>query len=225
MPAALAGIVETDGITALYRFKSNCHLTIRITCAPILLFAGVFSMAYARAGRLLDSVLNRTCDLAFTSWTGGHAELLCAPYRPLRLAAVFAPDSSAGKVLRGQKGIRLADLFDFDFIALDRDAALRHVIDEEVAKTGGSLRVKIWTESYASALHFAAAGRSVTILPLEAAKKDERVCALTLDEPWTSLLIRIWHVPNLKELNPDADALLRFLVNASAPSRAGMETL
>ena len=45
------------------------------------------------------------------------------------------------------------------------------------------------------------------------------------DEPWTSLLIRIWHVPNLKELNPDADALLRFLVNASAPSRAGMETL
>ncbi|CCZ17100.1 unknown [Sutterella wadsworthensis CAG:135] len=42
MPAALAGIVETDGITALYRFKSNCHLTIRITCAPILLFAGVF---------------------------------------------------------------------------------------------------------------------------------------------------------------------------------------
>ena len=115
MPAALAGIVETDGITALYRFKSNCHLTIRITCAPILLFAGVFSMAYARAGRLLDSVLNRTCDLAFTSWTGGHAELLCAPYRPLRLA----------------------DLFDFDFIALDRDAALRHVIDEEVAKTGG----------------------------------------------------------------------------------------
>ena len=108
--------VETDGITALYRFKSNCHLTIRITCAPILLFAGVFSMAYARAGRLLDSVLNRTCDLAFTSWTGGHAELLCAPYRPLRLAAVFAPDSSAGKVLRGQKGIRLADLFDFDFI-------------------------------------------------------------------------------------------------------------
>lgn len=47
MPAALAGIVETDGITALYRFKSNCHLTIRITCAPILLFAGVFSMASA----------------------------------------------------------------------------------------------------------------------------------------------------------------------------------
>ena len=127
--------------------------------------------------------------------------------------------------MRGQKGIRLADLFDFDFIALDRDAALRHVIDEEVAKTGGSLRVKIWTESYASALHFAAAGRGVTILPLEAGKKDERVCALTLDEPWTSLLIRIWHVPNLKELNPDADALLRFLVNASAPSRAGMETL
>ena len=39
---------------------------------------------YARAGRLLDSVLNRTCDLAFTSWTGGHAELLRAPYRPLR---------------------------------------------------------------------------------------------------------------------------------------------
>lgn len=29
----------------------------------------------------------------------------------------------------------------------------------------------------------AAAGRGVTILPLEAAKKDERVCALTLDEP------------------------------------------
>lgn len=180
---------------------------------------------YARAGRLLDSVLNRTCDLAFTSWTGGHAELLCAPYRPLRLAAVFAPESSAGKPLRGQKGVRLADLFDFDFIALDRDTALRHVIDEEVAKTGGRLRVKIWTESYASALHFAAAGRGVTILPLEAAKKDERVCALTLDEPWASLLIRIWHVPNLKELNPDADALLRFLVNASAPSRAGMKTL
>ena len=71
----------------------------------------------------------------------------------------------------------------------------------------------------------AAAGRGVTILPLEAAKKDERVCALTLDEPWASLLIRIWHVPNLKELNPDADALLRFLVNASAATRAGMETL
>ena len=98
--------------------------------------------------------------------------------------------------MKGQKGVRLADLFDFDFIALDRDTALRHVIDEEVAKTGGSLRVKIWTESYASALHFAAAGRGVTILPLEAAKKDERVCALTLDEPWASLLIRIWHVPN-----------------------------
>ena len=64
---------------------------------------------YARAGRLLDSVLNRTCDLAFTSWTGGHAELLCAPYRPLRLAAVFAPESSAGKALRGLKGVRLAD--------------------------------------------------------------------------------------------------------------------
>lgn len=71
----------------------------------------------------------------------------------------------------------------------------------------------------------AAAGRGVTILPLEAAKKDERVCALTLDEPWASLLIRIWHVPNLRELNPDADALLRFLVNASAATRAGMETL
>ena len=178
---------------------------------------------HARAGRLLDAVLNRSCDLAFTSWSGTHEELASLPYRPLKLAAVFSPDSAAGKVLAEKERVHLTDLFDFDFIALDRETALRHVIDQEVERAAGRLRVKIWTESYASALNFAAAGRGVTVLPYEAAKKDARVRARPLDDAWASLLIHIWYVPNLAERNPEAAALMKFLVERSAAARSESE--
>ena len=211
------------------RFKSTAGRVVRAatlpnamaTCLPddVSRFLTVHPeiqvsiQSFGRAEPMLEAVLAGDADLGVTTWPGSFPGLVCAVYWSLELAAFMSPESALARRLQGRTEVDAAELVDEDCIALDPGAALQHMIDESLSAKGCTLKVKLRTQNYADALHFAATGTGFAILPVKAFGAVGHVFSVPLANEWAKRRLRIWHRPTLR--SPDCRTLIDFLAAAA----------
>lgn len=122
-----------------------------------------------------------------SSIDAGHLELFA--FRNDLLVAVMARSHRSAQL----SGVLFEELLDEDFIALDRQAAIRAFLDEKAQRLGKSLRVRVETRSFDAVCRFASCGVGVGIVPLTSADRfrDAELAIVPLSDDWAERHLQI----------------------------------
>jgi len=113
------------------------------------------------SGDIVAAVSDGLSDLGIAASHVPMPGLQSRPYRQDELVAVVP----SAHPLAGRAAVRMADMADLDFIALQGESSLRNLLQAEAARLGGSLAIRVEMLSFDAIRRMVAAGLGITVLP------------------------------------------------------------
>ncbi|MFJ6214491.1 LysR family transcriptional regulator [Streptomyces sp. NPDC092296] len=139
----------TDAVPALLRGFRAAHPRVR------------FQLVQDYVGAMLDRLRAGELDLCLVSPLPGDADLVVRPLDEQRLHLAVPADHR----LAGRRRIRLAEVADEPFVAVERGYGLRALLDDFCAQAGFTPRVAFEGEEAETLRGLVAAGLGVALLP------------------------------------------------------------
>ena len=161
------------------------------------------------SGDIVAAVSDGLSDLGIAASHVPMPGLQSRPYRQDELVAVVP----SAHPLAGRAAVRMADMADIDFIALQGESSLRNLLQAEAARLGGSLAIRVEMLSFDAIRRMVAAGLGITVLPRGAVDPylDRlAVTALAIEEVWATRQLMLI-ARDFTGLSPAARALSQTL--------------
>lgn len=158
---------------------------------------------------VVHAVSTNTADLGLISGTVDPGDLELMGWREDKLVAILPQDDP----LTAYREVRLEDMLDRSFIAMQKDSALLTLFRNQAHELGQTVVVRAHATSFESIRKMVAAGLGVSIIPasvVDAATEALPIEVRTLAEPWACRPLMLC-VRSLKHLPAATKLLVRWL--------------
>jgi DNA-binding transcriptional LysR family regulator len=161
---------------------------------------------------VIEAVRSGRADLGIFSGLTEAAGLVTMPYRRDTLVVVMPADHA----LAGRRQLRLADVVDQPFVALQAGSSIQAWLDRRAEDLGARIRTQVAVQSFDGVRRMVQARLGIAVLPFGAVEPyldAARLAMVALDEPWATrdLLIA---VRDSAAISPQTAALIATLRGA-----------
>lgn len=212
-----------QGLRGQIRLLSNTNALMEFLPEPLSAFLAAnpqvnIDLEERLSDEIVAAIADGTADIGIVAATASLAALETTPFRTDRFVLVVAPDHPLGQAAR----IGFVDLLEFDFVGLDRAAALQRFLSEKAERAGRRLKLRVQLRSFDAICRLVACNVGIGIVPATTAERSARVLALQaieLTDDWALRELKII-VRRAAELPVYARDLIRHLAandSASPP--------
>ncbi len=157
----------------------------------------------------IQALKRRIADIGVIVRGQPIGDLVSHPYAKDRLAVAVHRDHP----LAGRASLKLAELLDEDFVALDTGSAVYRLLDDQVRALGRVIKLRVQVRSFEVMCQMAAHKLGIGILPESALRPladSLGIRLIHLDEPWAVRDLDLVQAPEV-EANPASACLLQTL--------------
>ncbi|AUL47885.1 LysR family transcriptional regulator [Bordetella trematum] len=133
--------------------------------------------------RIVPALAQGAADVGIVSDAVDLSGMDALPFRPDKLELI-AP---AGHALAQRTSLRFAETLDYDYIALEASSALSGYLDDQAARAGRQMRIRVRMRAFSAIARMVEHGLGVAVIPQSSARRlrlGPRVCRLPLSDPW-----------------------------------------
>ncbi len=161
------------------------------------------------SNEIIGLIAEGAADVGIVAGTDDTGTLQTFPFRSDRFVLVTAKTHPFAR----RRTIAFADLFDSDFVGLDRRSALQRFLAGQASRQGRTLRLRVQLRSFDAVCRLVESGVGIGIVPQTTAKRAQQTMAIgvvPLTDKWAERQLTIC-VRKMSALTPLAHALVEHL--------------
>ena len=208
-----------DGLRGQVRLMSNTNALTEFLPEPLSAFLAahpqvIIVLEERLSVEIVAAVADGTADVGIVASTVEVAGLEILPFRVDRFVLVVATNHP----LSAAERIAFVDTLDFDFVGLDRAAALQRFLSEKAEKIGRRLRLRVQLRSFDAVCRLVECNVGIGVVPATTAERQAKTMSIhriELTDEWAARKLTIC-VRRRADLPVYARELVRHLAEPAA---------
>ena len=208
-----------DGLRGQVRLMSNTNALTEFLPEPLSAFLAAhpqvnIDLEERLSDEIVAAVADGTADVGIVASTVEVAGLEILPFRVDRFVLVVATNHP----LSAAERIAFVDTLDFDFVGLDRAAALQRFLSEKAEKIGRRLRLRVQLRSFDAVCRLVECNVGIGVVPATTAERQAKTMSIhriELTDEWAARKLTIC-VRRRADLPVYARELVRHLAEPAA---------
>ena len=208
-----------DGLRGQVRLMSNTNALTEFLPEPLSAFLAAhpqvnIDLEERLSDEIVAAVADGTADVGIVASTVEVAGLEILPFRVDRFVLVVATNHP----LSAAERIAFVDTLDFDFVGLDRAAALQRFLSEKAEKIGRRLRLRVQLRSFDAVCRLVECNVGIGVVPATTAERQAKTMSIhriDLTDEWAARKLTIC-VRRRADLPVYARELVRHLAEPAA---------
>lgn len=184
MRGDLAGYAS--GLRSTVKVLANTVAASEFLPEPLSIFLAShpsvdIDLSVAQSRRIVDQVAAGAVDLGIAASAAGVDGLEALPFRLDQLVVAM----TKGHPFEGRGPVAFSEVLEKQLIGLPSQSALQLHLDDQAARIGRRMNVRIRGNDFSAVCRFVASGVGLAIMPEQAAKRSaEEIATSPLLEPW-----------------------------------------
>jgi DNA-binding transcriptional LysR family regulator len=168
-----------EGLKGQVRLLSNTNALTEFLPEPLSDFLAThpqvsIDLEERLSDEIVAAVADGTADIGIVAATVEVTGLETLPFRTDRFVLVVPPKHQ----LAGTERIAFAEVFDFDFVGLDRASALQRFLAEKAERAGRRLKLRVQLRSFDAVCRLVECNVGIGVVPATTAERHARTMSI-----------------------------------------------